>query len=454
MVTKKIKSTEKIKQKNFHLKHEECNEENTSNLKETNNSIIKNALPIRSKSFNGFDEGKYSGKIVKGKEVFSDINNENSVQENNLKYEENIHQKLLNAHLDQIDSNNLEESIASQTDDEMSEDAQEIEKIRNKISDNDLLEEGEMIGNITERREIEARKAKHVLRQKLLWENMLRIRVSLQRPLDIVNILPNNSISKKDEELGVQLRSTLFHLISLQNSLLNSYKTGCKSNNSSISLGIEDTKDLNENYIRSINKNSEMTENMDTIWNLVKHSYQRWKILREKSINLWSRKTQLTSSSSLKSINSDATDQVQRQLKQMHKLVKDTQIWRGTESLLGKRKRIQDENSHITFDLGIYDDRDFYQTLLTNLLQDASSSQSNEIEKSKSAKRQRVNKPITRDRTIKYITIPELVGFMAPQPRKIPQSSRALFNNLFGRKRCEDNINEFEYISDEDAMED
>uniref|UniRef100_A0A7S1KUN4 Protein BFR2 n=1 Tax=Percolomonas cosmopolitus TaxID=63605 RepID=A0A7S1KUN4_9EUKA len=406
-------------------------------------AAAKEALPLRSKQWDkDFSEGKYEGSVVEQAQVFSDPK-----KQTNGSDEENHHEMELEINLHE-------------------EDDQDLEKIRTQLASNDnlLLDEDDLMGSLAEKRRAEIRKAQHAHRQKILWDNILRLRISLQKPLDIVNRLPVpvSAETKSDERLGQQLRSTMHQLLSLQNSLLDAYTTRTVARKQSYRGAAENIEEFDESHLdilHSIGSNEEMEENLDSIWNLVKHSYQRWKILREKSINSWHRKTQqvagggTSTTSTLKSINADATQQVNRQLRQMKKLIRETQVPRFSGPVLGKRKRITDKENNRQLDTEIFDDRDFYQSLLSNLIQESSAQSSRVQDKNGQPphKKQKHSRPKTKDKTLKYVTVTELVGFMAPEPRTIPQATRALFNGLFGKKRCEDRVNVFEYMSDEDS---
>jgi len=106
---------------------------------------------------------------------------------------------------------------------------------------------------------------------------------------------------------------------------------------------------------------------------------------------------------------------------------------RFEEPIFGKRKREEE-------DAEIFDDRDFYQVLLRDLIEDVGSSLGSveslrsAISKNLRKEKNQMKSKRTKDKVIRYVPHPKLVGFMAPEEQMIPESTDVLFASIFGGK--------------------
>lgn len=119
-------------------------------------------------------------------------------------------------------------------------------------------------------------------------------------------------------------------------------------------------------------------------------------------------------------------------LKDKKSLISKTQKVRFEEPILGKRKREEEDSE-------IFDDREFYQVLLRDLIEDVGSSlgsgESLRNAISKNIKKDKRPFKRMKDKLIKYVPHPKLVGFMAPEEQIIPESTDVLFASIFGGKK-------------------
>lgn len=126
------------------------------------------------------------------------------------------------------------------------------------------------------------------------------------------------------------------------------------------------------------------------------------------------------------------------------KWIRRTRIKRFPQKILGKRKRDDAETTNDDhtqdeeIDEEIFDDRDFYQSLLRDLIQDVGISnigkegQSIKQAISKNKKKKKHMHFKSKGRTLRYVVQPLMVGYMSAKPTEIPESADTLFKSLFG----------------------
>jgi len=91
------------------------------------------------------------------------------------------------------------------------------------------------------------------------------------------------------------------------------------------------------------------------------------------TVEFWSSKTLLAnrlSQTKFKALNQSIVDQVERVMRDSDRLVQRTRQIRSQYTVLGKRKREDDDTGdNLRFDPEIFDDTDFYQILLQQLIE-------------------------------------------------------------------------------------
>jgi len=146
---------------------------------------------------------------------------------------------------------------------------------------------------------------------------------------------------------------------------------------------------------------------------------------------------------------------VNQLLENKDRLLKRTQINRSKNKVLGKRQRSEgdskesDDNhskkvkqgSHQEeYDEELYDDTDFYQELLKDLIDTTKTSDPIalgkkwlELKETQTKKRKDVDRRASKGRKIRYQVHEKLVSFMPPVPeREAPFMVDDLFSHLFG----------------------
>lgn len=314
---------------------------------------------------------------------------------------------------------------------------------------------------------IQKKKAQSVFNQKMLYDQLLKLRILVQKPLTVCNQLPQNDVfldimehaGQDAQKACVETRAMLFDMLaetlSLQHELF-SRNLDCKNDQNTIV-----NADTLNNIIRSKRRRTENgssdvggssdeeeeeeTDMMDDIWNVVQSSYDIYSNYRSESLEKWNRRTRIQSASNtkqFKSLNADLMTQVNNALKEK-RIVSRVHVKRFPEKILGKRSRSDNEQNDQSeiIDEQIFDDKDFYQTLLRDLIQDVGTAY--EVKGStissalQSQHKTKKNKDDTlrfsrNGKTIAYNVHEKLVNFMTPEESEIPKSADTLFLNLFG----------------------
>ncbi len=287
---------------------------------------------------------------------------------------------------------------------------------------------------IKDERVRERQKAHGVFNQKLLFNHLLKIRILMQKPLATCNRFPQPDTfdemveqaetSETVEEAQSSIVDTLNDFLDLQHDLF--------SQNETTKVSVKRRKIATD-------------DDLDDVWESISTQYDAYAPFREEALERWNRKTRMQNAKQFKAMNSSIVEQVKQAIKIDERLVQRCQVKRFEESILGKRDREEEEEP---VDQELYDDRDFYQTLLRDLIQDvgsavidpstnhlntnASGSIRNALARSKAAEARRKLLGKTKGRTIKYNVHKKLVGFMAPEESDIPASADTLFKNIFG----------------------
>ncbi|EFC48899.1 apoptosis antagonizing transcription factor [Naegleria gruberi] len=394
-------------------------------------------------------KGAYKGHTIRKEDLFDDVDDMSALKDEDYLAEIK--------RLKQIDSDEEEGD-----DDEVDEEDEIMGQIKD-IVEEDLYDSTDL-ETLKKTQQLEKQKAKSVLNQKLIYDHLLKLRILLQKPLSNCNRLPQNemfwdfvemtddilpkedkpqAVEKQDGETPsepeniptrlAELRKDTFHLIadmlSLQSSLFKK--------------GMVEEKEIDGHYLQNV-VSSEEGDLTEKVWKVLDESYKSYETFRNESVDRWATKTKIQSSVSggsklnLRNINAGVIDQVRNVLKnekERKKLIGRTQVKQFEPSILGKRERDTkvDENG-FEFDTEIYDDKDFYQVLLKDLISEVGSGTEVSFRKAitkKNTKGKYDGK--TKGKAIKYTVHNELVNFMAPNfDNEIPESAQTLFGNLFG----------------------
>ena len=284
-----------------------------------------------------------------------------------------------------------------------------------------------------------------IQKQRKSYDGLLNLRIRLQKALVAANTLPTIDASDESsgpeayeaaEEAAIKLLNTMS---SLRDHLTGSSQAGGK---------------------RKRGWDSSMSS--QEIWEQLQEEEQRSNKSRNDKLEKWSRKVQsvnVTTSRGLSTRNKTLINSLQEQLE-------------GPESRLVKRTRIPRSCApaqvamKVTEDADVYDDADFYQLLLKELVDqrtvDSSSAQASAVPSvmltaAKEAKsRKNVDRKASKGRKMRFTVHEKLQNFMAPEDRRSWEQGAIdrFFGALFGRKlQLDEGESGDEDMSDVDAEE-
>ncbi|KAK3195159.1 hypothetical protein Dsin_026469 [Dipteronia sinensis] len=338
--------------------------------------------------------------------------------------------------------NHSDEQNDSGKDDEMEELEKEYMDLRHQEQD--------ILKNLKRHKDEDVLKGQAVKNQKALWDKTLEFRFLLQKAFSSSNRLPQEpvraSFCVSDEGVGTAYsdlitssKKTLDSLLELQEALLEKNPSVAQS--------------LDGNSGQKSKKHSEDSKNLDVEdddeWLQVSQMHKRIASFRDKSIDKWQRKTQVTTGAAaikgkLHAFNQNISEQVAAYMRDPSRMIKQMQQRRSTVGLFEAQVPVEADNNtkgeeaHTDGDPELLDDSEFYQQLLKEFFEtiDPSSSETAfyAIKKLQNKKRKIVDRRASKSRKIRYNVHEKIVNFMAPQPTDLPPMAPKLFENLFGLK--------------------
>eukprot|EP01080_Neovahlkampfia_damariscottae_P002992 gene2992-5002_t len=373
---------------------------------------LKEKLPLRSE----LDVKGYEGKSISRNDLYESKDGLDIFDEKDLKEIERVKTELeeFKEYKESKYQQDLEDD--DEEDDDLLNEGEEIQNHLEEINKPNFIE------NIQNERRKEKQKAKSVYNQKIIYDNLLKLRILLQKPLQTVNRFPQKEIMKdfkKNETIKSELKESNQDLVEILNDLI----------------------DLKNEFSEEKELNSYQT--LDKTWNEIEKNAEKHSKKRTDTLEQWNRKTKLSSGNitnkNFKTINTSLENQMSLILKDKDSLIKKSQKILFNESILGKKRTRDEEKEEAEeIDEEIYDDREFYQVLLRDLIEDIGSSLGSKenIQKAISRNMKKNNSfRRTKDRSIKYKVHQKMVGFMAPveNTRALDEeATQKLFKNMFG----------------------
>ncbi|KAG0345373.1 hypothetical protein BG004_003764 [Podila humilis] len=346
------------------------------------------------------------------------------------------------------------ESGMTETPKEMQEELQKIQR-----------EEKELLKTMTRSVTDDVEKGIHVKAQMTLWETMLDTRIRLQKSVALINTFPQpsfydtfmtNDNAEPLEESKRNLRSFIDTLITLRTSLLRNIDdvTVPKHNK----RNLEDLE--NDDESRGLDDDNWQTK----AWKDAEGLNEGWKTYRNNTLEKWSNKVQIASGIPLnkkfKAMNQGIMTQISQTMQDSERLLKRTQLKRSEYHILGTAPEVneEDENSatektpvgskldsHLSnHDEEIFDDGDFYQQLLRELIESrmvdnddptAMGMRWAALRQTKQTKKQ-VDTKGSKGRRLRYHVHEKLQSFMAPIPSGTwhEEMVEELYSSLLGRR--------------------
>ncbi|GMI88174.1 hypothetical protein like AT5G61330 [Hibiscus trionum] len=318
-------------------------------------------------------------------------------------------------------------------DGEMEELEKEYKELHNKEQD--------ILRNLKHHKVEDVKKGQAVKNQKALWDKALEFRFLLQKAFSGSNRLPQDSVRSSfcasDEEvtaaysdLITSSKKTLDSLLELQEALL--------ENNPSIAQSLEGNG-------AQPSTNLDMED--DGEWLQISQMNRRIAAFRDKAVDKWQRKTEVTTGAAaiknkLQAFNQNISEQVATYMRDPTRMIKQMQQRRSTIGIFGtvteSGSNANGEEAHPEGDPELLDDSEFYQQLLKEFFEtvDPTSSETAfyALKRLQTKKRKIVDRRASKSRKIRYHVHEKIVNFMAAEPMKLPPMAPKLFENLFGMK--------------------
>jgi len=176
---------------------------------------------------------------------------------------------------------------------------------------------------------------------------------------------------------------------------------------------------------------------VDEWWETIEEIEQNSTEEQNKIIQMWNERTQLVTPqhfSKFKAVNQSILAQISLVLLEKDRLKKRTQLKRTTYRTLGKEKSSTTSNQETNQerDDEIFDDSDFYQQILKEVIDGGSTS--GDFNPKERKRRKTVDRRASKGRKIRYQPHDKLVGFMTPKNEKkeLLWDIEQLFGNIFG----------------------
>lgn len=356
---------------------------------------------------------------------------------------------------DQIDDDGEEEGDTDNEEDEEDEGSEEDEDVQ-KGEDLDELEkeyrdlknqEQDIWRNLKRHKDEDIQKGQAVKNQRALWDKTLEFRFLLQKPFSNSNRLPqervkslycdaDSEVSEGYSDLIVSSKKMLDSILELQQALV--------ANNPSITQ-FEEAHSVRDS--KQLDAPGSSDGDIDEEWLQISQMQSRMISFRNKSIDKWHRKTQVTTGAAaikdkLHAFNQSISEQVAAYMRDPSKMIKGMQQNRSAVAVFGNvpcyAENVKQEETYANGDPELLDDSEFYQQLLKEFFEtiDPSSSEMAfyALKRLQTKKRKIVDRRASKSRKIRYNVHEKIVNFMAPQRADIPPTALKLFENLFGLK--------------------
>ncbi|KAL6981306.1 hypothetical protein U1Q18_022936 [Sarracenia purpurea var. burkii] len=185
----------------------------------------------------------------------------------------------------------------------------------------------------------------------------------------------------------------------------------------------------------------------DEEWSQISEMHSRISSFRNKSIDKWQRKTQMTAGAAaikgkLHAFNQDISEQVAAYMRDPSRMINGMQQSRSTVAIFGTvpgaEGSTKEQDTKVDGEPELLDDSEFYQQLLKEFFEtfDPTSTETAlyALKRMQTKKRKIVDRRASKSRKIRYHVHEKIVNFMAPQPMQLHPMAPKLFENLFGLK--------------------
>ncbi|BFZ59640.1 rRNA-processing protein bfr2 [Saitoella coloradoensis] len=306
-------------------------------------------------------------------------------------------------------------------------------------------EQKSLVQNITQTAKAEAEKGRHVKSQMKIYDSLLDSRIKLQKGLAAVNIFPQGDAFATfvDEETADAIKDAEALALSLIDNLFDLRMEFMREAD-----GMEIDGDACQSRKRK--RDDDDSVDLNDIWSdfqALDEQFQGW---QESTLTKWSNKVQAASGVPLnkkfKAVNQGILAQIQETLSDKDRLVQRTRLNRSNNKILGEEedktsKDATDEHLR-NFNAEIFDDTDFYQGMLKELIDrrmlDSGNGTGTQWAAIKQPKQKKANvdTKASKGRKLRYHVHEKLQNFMAPIPTAQWHDEQVdeLFASLLGQR--------------------
>ncbi|XP_032681183.1 protein AATF [Odontomachus brunneus] len=439
---------------------------------------------------------RYAGKKVSRKDIYSDEDDEDDISKGmeSESSEKITEEEEIESTLEQSSNESNDKETDFQQGSEAAESESDLEDDCDMDLNNSLYRKKDSAVKTMSETNVRAdiEKGNCVRNQLKLWENLLEIRIKLQKCLVTSNQMPqydtheelrsNMSFVKEINETKSKLALLLGNMLQLKEILFKQYPetkslcTGSKKRkedengkNESIDNSMDeeipsDTEnELDNGEMSSANEETKQIEEpvprkrikYNDYERVLRESHNSYTEYRDSVIKKWNDKTRIATSSLNKSAGQTTLKQIEFAMSDIGKLRKKTRLKRSEYNIVGKPLSPDDNDGRRLqeYDPEIYDDDDFYHQMLRDLMEYKSADLTDPIQLSKQwiqlqnmrrKMKRKIDTRATKGRRVRYDVHNKLVNFMAPitvYDTWTDSAKNELYNSLFGKiKSAEDEI--------------
>lgn len=323
-------------------------------------------------------------------------------------------------------------------------------------------------------------KAQHARNQRALTDTVLEARIRMQKPLTLAARLPRGAAldafckgtargGSSDAALAPLVQDCKHEAKELVEQVL-AMRAALWSHNSTLPTpGAWKTRAHAAVHDAARGGKRKREEEMEKLWERIAAADAQIETFRDATIDKWNAKVMLGSGAKagnkFKALNQSILTQTTNVLQDMDRLVRRTRVKRCTYTVIGsaltpdlvttqegEKGEEEGEEGEEGAEAGVagrrslkeetddhaFDDTDFYQLLLRDLIEASSSTQASDLQQQLRAARRQAGKAgrvvdtkASKGRKLRFDIQPKLVNFMFPIPDSVPSFAASLFDNLF-----------------------
>lgn len=403
---------------------------------------------------------KYRGQVASRKDLEEEEDEESEDDEEGDSEEDSQVGALLRLKVPQESDDQEEESEGSGSDGAGSDGESDDDEDDDDDFEDQDFSLGDFLGSTPsdsqkliadENRQEAVQKGTCVQNQLKMWERLLEMRIKMQTCLVTANSLPHedkfNSFSKNDQfkeasqKVVQTVESTLKNLLELQTTLIANFPETKDLSKPGAKRKLKESKSSSSKHSRLADYESLLSDNFAT-----------YKPYRNDVIQKWHDRTKASSGTKNIHQSLSVVKKIENALLTKDELIRKTQLYRGGYELFEKPPKSQESvakdspngaEPNQLYDGEIFDDSDFYHSLLRELIEYKSNTAENpqqigaklaELQKLRSKMKKQVDTRASKGRKIRYVVHKKLVNFTAPEPSNAwtEEAKNELFMSLFG----------------------